>query len=67
MSHFYVKSRFFNIFGIALIYPIKALREIPIKLAKYMAEQSVKNKFIPLIYLFILFVGLPLTIIFTGG
>ena len=58
---------FFNIFGIALIYPIKALREIPIKLATYMAEQAVKNKFIPLIYLFILFIGLPLIIIFMGG
>ena len=58
---------FFNIFGIALIYPIKILREIPIKLAESMADQSVNNKFIPLIYLAILFVGLPLIIIFMGG
>ena len=58
---------FFNIFGIALIYPIKILRDIPIKLALYMADQSVKNKFIPLIYLGILFVALPLSIIFIGG
>ncbi len=58
---------FFNIAAILLIYPIKILREIPIRSAELMAELSENNKFIPFIYLFIVFFAIPFTIIYLGG
>ena len=58
---------FFNIAGILIIYPFKILREIPITLATKMADLSAENKFIPFIYLAIVFILIPLIIIFIGG
>ena len=55
---------FFNVFGILIIYGIKPLREIPLICATLISEYAVKNKFIPLIYLLIMFVFIPLIIIF---
>ena len=57
---------FFNIFGIILIFLNPLLKEIPIKLAELMSELSLKNKFIPIIYLIIFFFGLPFLIILIG-
>ena len=57
----------FNILGIVLIYPFKATREIPLKFAEKIAELSIKNKFIPILYLAIVFVLIPLTMILLGG
>lgn len=57
----------FNIFGILIIYGIPFLRAIPLKLAEMIAEYSLKNKLIPIAYLFIVFVVIPLTIILLGG
>jgi len=56
----------FNIIGISLIYGTPFLRAIPLKCAETIAEYALKNKFIPLIYLTIMFVIVPLTIIFLG-
>ena len=58
---------FFNIAAILIIYPIKIVREIPIQCSKIMADLSEKNKFIPFIYLFIVFFALPFIIIYLGG
>ena len=57
---------FFNIFGIIVIFLNPLLKEVPIKLAEWMATVSIKNKFIPIIYLAAFFFVLPLLIIFTG-
>ena len=57
---------FFNIFGIIIIFLNPFLKEIPIKLAEWMAELSIKNKFIPIIYLILIFFALPFIIILTG-
>ena len=57
----------FNILGIVLIYPFKAAREIPLKFAENIAELSIKNKFIPILYLAIVFVLIPLAMILLGG
>ena len=62
-----ISHLFFNIFGILIVYGIPHLRAIPLKLAEMIAEYSLKNKFIPLGYLLIVFVGIPLTIILLGG
>ena len=57
---------FFNIFGIIVIYLNPLLKNIPIKLAEWMADVSVKNKFLPILYLIVFFFALPFIIILTG-
>ena len=57
---------FFNIFGIIVIFLNPLLKEVPIKLAEWMSTVSIKNKFIPIIYLAAFFFVLPLLIIFIG-
>jgi len=57
----------FNILGIITIYPIKRIREIPLKCAEALSELSLKNRLIPLLYLGIVFVLIPLIIILIGG
>ena len=57
----------FNISGIIVIYPIKALREIPIKAASKLSDLAVRNKLIPILYLLVVFVLIPLFIILIGG
>ena len=57
---------FFNIFGIIIIFLNPFLKEVPIKLAEWMADLSIKNKFIPILYLMLFFFIMPLLIIFTG-
>lgn len=49
----------FNLAGIAILYPIPAIRNIPIRLAKRLADLSVKSKIIPFAYLLSLFFLLP--------
>ena len=56
----------FNIFGILIIYCNPYLREIPLKGAELISEYATKNKFVPIIYLLIVFVALPLSIILIG-
>ena len=57
---------FFNLYGILIIYGIPFLREIPLKLATWISEVAIKNKFIPLIYLVCFFFLLPFIIIILG-
>ena len=57
----------FNICGILVIYANPFLRDIPIRLAEYISIVSTNNKLIPIIYLLIIFFGLPLFIIFFGS
>ena len=56
----------FNIFGILIIYGLPFLRVIPLNCAEWIADQAVKNKLIPVFYLLLVFVGMPLTIILLG-
>ena len=53
----------FNIFGILIIYCVPQLRAIPLMLAEKISKLSVKNKFIPIVYLLIMFGAIPLSII----
>ena len=57
---------FFNLYGIIIIYANPLLREIPLKLANWISEAAIKNKFIPLIYLVCFFFLLPFIIIILG-
>lgn len=56
----------FNITGIVIIYCIPALRTIPLKCAEIISEQAVTKKYLPLLYLFFIFVLVPLCIIYFG-
>ena len=57
---------FFNLYGILFIYLNPLFRNIPLKLANWISEVAIKNKFIPLIYLVCFFFLLPLIIIILG-
>ena len=57
---------FFNLYGILIIYANPLFREIPLKLADWLSEVAIKNKFIPLIYLVCFFFILPFIIIILG-
>ena len=61
-----ISHLFFNIFGILIIYGLPFLRVIPLNCAEWIADQAVKNKLIPVLYLLLVFVGMPLTIILLG-
>ena len=50
----------FNMAGIALIYPIRAVRRIPIRLARGLAHLTVRRKIWALVYLAALFFVMPL-------
>ncbi len=56
----------FNIFGIIIIYLNPLIKNIPIKLAEWMSELSLRNKYIPVIYLITFFFVLPFLIIYIG-
>jgi len=56
----------FNITGIVIIYCTPVLRNIPLKCAKIISEQAVTKKYLPLLYLFFIFVLVPLCIIYFG-
>ena len=51
---------FFNLISVAVIYPIKPLREIPIKLATALSNATAKRKSVAILYVLITFVLLPL-------
>ena len=57
---------FFNLYGILIIYANPLFRDIPLKLANWLSEVAIKNKFIPLIYLVCFFFLLPFIIIILG-
>jgi len=54
---------FFNLFGIIIIYPIKVIRNIPIKMANILAHLSIKKKIMPILYIIIIFFLIPICII----
>ena len=54
----------FNLLGILIIYPIPAIRNIPIKAAESLAEIAVKSKRVVLIYLIGVFFVVPGLLVF---
>jgi len=53
----------FNLCGIALVWPVPRIREIPIRLATRMADASVRARWIPLVYIVFGFYVAPLLLI----
>ena len=52
----------FNVFGIVLIYPVKAIREVPIRMAEFVGELAFKNRLYAIAYILGLFYLLPLAL-----
>lgn len=57
LTHF-----FFNIFGIVLWYPLKRTRKVPLRMAVYLGNQTVKYKLFPLVYTGTVFFVIPAVI-----
>ena len=57
---------FFNIFGIIAVYLNPFLKDIPIKLSEKFSDLAIRNKFIPITYLLVVFFLIPFLVIFLG-
>ena len=53
----------FNFTGIIIIYPLKVLRKIPIKAARFIADKCAKHKIFAFVYVLGTFYALPITLI----
>jgi len=54
----------FNVSGILIIYPIPAIRRIPIRLAQALAKRTAERRIYALIYMVSVFFLMPLLFIF---
>lgn len=54
----------FNIMGIALIWPV---RGIPLRLSRGLARTAIRSKLVPLVYVLLVFFGIPLLLIWIMG
>lgn len=55
----------FNLLGILIIWPHKRIRQIPVILAEKMAELTLKNRAIPIIFILGIFFVIPIILILT--
>ncbi len=59
LSHF-----LFNICGIAVITPIPLLRRLPMRLAEGLAAQAVRRRWVPVLYIVVVFFVTPLVLLY---
>jgi solute carrier family 34 (sodium-dependent phosphate cotransporter) len=50
----------FNVVGVLLLYPVPALRHLPLRIAGWIAQQALRRKTTVLLYIFIVFYVVPL-------
>jgi sodium-dependent phosphate cotransporter len=50
---------FFNLFGIAIWYPIPAMRQVPLNMARYLGSMTGKYTWFPLAYVGVVFFIIP--------
>ena len=53
----------FNLSGLLLVYPVRAVRQLPLVSARALAQAAVNSRKVALIYVVALFYGLPVTLI----
>jgi len=53
----------FNVIGIACIWPIPAIRNIPLRASERFAAVAATNRWIPIVYIVVFFYALPFTVI----
>jgi len=49
----------FNLSGILMIWPAPAIRQLPVRIAEWLADLSLKNRAIPVAFILLIFFGLP--------
>jgi solute carrier family 34 (sodium-dependent phosphate cotransporter) len=54
---------FFNVSGIVLVYPIKAIRQIPLKMARALAEMTSRSRLYAVAYVVLVFYAVPLLLV----
>jgi sodium-dependent phosphate cotransporter len=54
----------YNVIGIVVIWPV---RRIPMVLAEWLAERSARSKLVPLLYVGVVFFGVPIALIYLAG
>lgn len=57
----------FNVTGSVLIYPIRAIRAIPLKLATWFGDLGSRNRPLAIAYIVTVFYGLPVLLLFLSG
>lgn len=57
----------FNLLAGLIIWPLPAIRRLPIRMAEYMARLATRSRFIPLIYILIMFYLIPILVIVLEG
>ena len=57
----------FNVCGITVITSNRILRNVPVRLAQMMARAAIRNRFIPFLYLAVVFFIIPVLLIFGVG
>lgn len=57
----------FNLLGMALIYPLKVIRQLPLLVAAKLADGAARWKLLPLVYVICLYLIIPLVLIWLGG
>lgn len=55
---------FFNLIGVVIFFPIKAFRDIPIKLARNLGKATLKNRYVGALYIGLTFFIIPFFLIF---
>ena len=53
----------FNVLGILILYPIPAIRHIPVRLAGSLARIAMTRKWVAIVYVVMIFIALPLLVI----
>ena len=51
---------FFNLIGVIIVYPVKAVRNIPVNLAKRLSVITAKRRYVAILYVLVTFLLLPL-------
>lgn len=54
----------FNSVGIAMVYPFKRIREIPLRLSRWLADVAVRSRAMAIVYVLTLFYGVPAALLF---
>ena len=54
----------FNLCGIGVVWPVPAVRRVPIRLAQGIAAIALRNRWLPLVYLVVVFYLVPFGVIF---
>lgn len=55
---------FFNVTGVVLVYPVPAIRRVPIRLAQGLARLTSRNRLYAILYVALVFYLIPLALIF---